>query len=146
LHQPDGELPFNGQEGFGDIILRIRQIIETIKPDAVFATHTLDYWPYDHVACSHIAIEAVKQSIHKTQLWYYWVWAWYNLSPWQLHKLNFKTIRKINIEDQLQQKRHLTEIYLNSLTPNGKPWSGVLPTSLRKALNQPYEVIEHINL
>lgn len=146
LHLPDGAVPYPGKPGFEEAVKSIRQLIEGLKPDAVFATHTLDYWPYDHVACAHIAKEAVKQSAHKTQLWYYWVWTWYNLRPWQLFKLNYGKIFRIDITEQLAQKNELSDIYLNSLTPNGKPWSGVLPKALVKALSQPFEVIEKIEV
>ena len=145
LHLPDGAVPHCGQTGFDQVVREITQLIETKKPDAVFATHTLDYWPYDHVACAGIAKEAVRQSKHKTQLWYYWVWAWYNLRPWQLLKLNFKNTLRVDIRKQLPRKKELTDLYLNSLTSVGKPWSGVLPKALLRALEQPFEIIEKIN-
>jgi LmbE family N-acetylglucosaminyl deacetylase len=142
LHLPDGSVPHPGQSGYSETVQRIKNLIDQIKPDAVFATHTLDYWPYDHVACAHISHEAVKQSTSKPQLYYYWVWAWYNLQPWQLFKLNYKKINRVDISAQLAEKMELTGIYLNSLTSQGKPWSGVLPRALLAALNQPFEIIE----
>jgi len=146
LHLADGAVPHPGQIGFDEAVQRIIKIIETVRPDAVFATHTLDFWPYDHMACAYIAQEAVRQSTYKPQLWYYWVWAWYNLRPGQLFKLNYKKIFRVDIKAQLAQKMELTGLYLNELTPEGKPWSGVLPNALVKALEQPFEIIERITV
>jgi LmbE family N-acetylglucosaminyl deacetylase len=144
LRLPDGAIPHQGQNGFVGAVNSIKQLIETLKPDAVFATHPLDYWPFDHVACAHIAREAVNQSEHKTQLWYYWVWAWYNIRPWQLLKIKFRKLWKIDISDQMPQKKALMNVYLKAVTPDGKPWSGLLPKALLKAFEHPVEIIERI--
>lgn len=145
LHLLDGAVPHPDEPGFEKAVATIKQLIETLKPDAVFATHTRDYWPYDHVACAQLAKAAVQQSRYKTQLWFYWVWAWYNLKPWQIPFLNKKEIFKIDISDFLLKKEELINIYLNALTPEGKPWSGVLPNTLIKALKCKYEVVEKID-
>jgi LmbE family N-acetylglucosaminyl deacetylase len=144
LHLSDGAVPYPGQDGFVEAVNSIRQLIETLKPGAVFATHTLDYWPYDHVACAHIARKAVSQSAHKTQLWYYWVWAWYNIRPWQLLKIKFRKLWKIDIREQMPQKKAMMDVYLKAVTPGGKPWSGLLPKALSKAFEYPVEIIERI--
>jgi LmbE family N-acetylglucosaminyl deacetylase len=144
LNLPDGSVPRERNAGFNEIVDQIKEIIDTIQPDNVFSTHHLDYWPYDHVACSQIALEAVKQSAHKPQLWFYWVWAWYNLRPWQLFRLNSRHVFKVNIRDEKAKKIELMDIYLKALTPDGKPWSGVLPTALIKASRFPVEIIEKI--
>jgi len=146
LHIPDGGVPHQGQTGFGEAVLNVKELIEKIKPESVLATHKLDYWPYDHVVCGNIVHEAVKQSIHKPQLWYYWVWAWYNLRPLQLFQLNYTKMFRVDIRKQLAKKQKLTDLYLNALTPDGKPWSGVLPKELIKALEQPFEIIEKIEI
>ncbi len=144
LHIPDGSVPDRGQPGFDSAVLEIREIIDSERPDAVFATHTLDHWPYDHAACAHIAYDAVQQSVTKPRLWYYWVWAWYNLRPWKLSSGRFRRLRKVDISDQLLRKKELMNIYLKACTPDGRPWSGVLPPSLLKAFRLPVEIIEEI--
>lgn len=144
LHMADGAVPHPGQTGFPEAVKQIKGLIETLKPDAVFATHTLDYWPFDHVACAHIAREAVNQAEHKTQLWYYWVWAWHKVRPWQMLKIKFRKLQKIDIRDQMAEKKALMDIYLNAVTPDGKPWAGVLPKPLLGAFNYPVEIVERI--
>jgi LmbE family N-acetylglucosaminyl deacetylase len=145
LHLPDGCVQHRGQPGFDEAVKLVKGTINSVRPDVLFATHTLDYWPYDHVACAQIAGEAVNLSEHKPQLWYYWVWAWYNLKPWQLLKLRFNQFNRIDISGQIKKKRALMDIYLNSLTPDGKSWSGILPKPLLKAFNFPVEVVEKIS-
>jgi LmbE family N-acetylglucosaminyl deacetylase len=144
LHLPDGEVPHSGHEGFEDCVRAVMHIIVTEKPEAVFATHTLDFWPYDHVACAEIAIEAIQRSNHKTQLWYYWVWAWYNVRPWNIFSKEFRHLRRIDNSGQLTEKNRLMAVYLDSYTPDGKPWSGVLPAPLLKAFEFPFEIVERI--
>ena len=67
LHLPDGEVPFIKENGFNETVDKIKQQIEAIKPDAVFATAKSDYWPFDHVACSQIAKEATKLATFKSE-------------------------------------------------------------------------------
>jgi len=142
LHLPDGNVPHGVQDGFKEAVDNVKLVIDLVKPDAVFATHTLDYWPFDHVACAEIAIGAIQLSEHKPQLWYYWVWAWYNIRPWKLSVRSLKRLKKVDITDTAERKHKLMEIYLNAMTPDGKPWSGFLPEPLIKAWKYPIEIIE----
>jgi LmbE family N-acetylglucosaminyl deacetylase len=144
LHLTDGAVPHPGQAGFEEAVKNVKELLDIIKPDAIFATHPLDYWPFDHVACAEIAIEAVRQSETKPQLWYYWVWAWYNVRPWKLPFNNLKKLQKIDISDHLDRKKELMNIYLEAKTPDGKPWSGILPKSLLRAFYNQFEVVEMI--
>jgi LmbE family N-acetylglucosaminyl deacetylase len=144
LHLTDGSVPRSGEEGFNNAVETIIEIIEQIKPEVVFTTHSDDYWPFDHVAAAQISKEAVLRSYAKPQLWYFWVWAWYNIRPWQLFGSKFRNLQKIDIRDQLKQKKELSDIYLNSLTPDDKPWSGILPIPLLNAFEYPFEIVEKI--
>jgi LmbE family N-acetylglucosaminyl deacetylase len=146
LHLSDGAVPNAGQNGFMEAVNSIKQLINLLKPDAVFATHPLDYWPFDHVACEQIARKAVSQSAHKTQLWYYWVWAWYNIRPWQLLKIRCRKLQKIDICEQMPQKKAMMDIYFKAFTSEGKPWSGILPQLLIKATGSPFEVCEKVDI
>lgn len=145
LHIPDGAVPFKGQAGYVEVVAQVQNLIDILKPDAVFATHSLDYWPYDHVACAELAKDAVQNATHTPELWYYWVWAWYNLRPWQLQRIKNSKIRKFDCSEWKLRKKELIKIYLNANTPDHKPWSGVLPKALIKALSGKYEVVEQIN-
>lgn len=144
LHLPDGAVPHQDQNGFMEAVQSIVKLIGMIKPDAIFATHTLEYWPFDHVACANIAREAVIQSENKTQLWYYWVWTWFNIRLLRLLKIKFRDLWKIDVREQMTQKKELIDVYLNAYTPEGKPWSGVLPLPLLKVFNYPVEIIARI--
>jgi LmbE family N-acetylglucosaminyl deacetylase len=144
LHLPDGNVPNYTGIGFNEVVKPIREIIETIKPNAVFVTHPLEYWPFDHVVAAEIACEAVKLSQTKPQLLYYWVWAWYNLRPWNLSLYKLERLRGIDINVQLARKMELMNIYLDSCNHDGKPWSGVLPESLRSVWRRPMEVLEQV--
>lgn len=146
LHFSDNSLPQYGQSGFEKIVAEVKSLIDLLRPEAVFATHPIDFWPFDHVSCAEIVSEAIKHTETKPQLWYYWVWAWYNLRPWKLSFRKLQKLKKVDISQQLPMKIELMDIYLNSLTPDGKPWSGILPLSLLKAFKSSFEVIEEILL
>ena len=117
-------------------------MIDQLQPDAVFATSAAETWPYDHMVCSELAIAAVQQCNTKPTLWFYWVWAWYHLRPWQIHKLNFSKLFKIDITEQLEEKKELMDMYLKPTTPDGKPWSGVLPKAMIYPFSKPVEIVE----
>ena len=142
LHIPDGTVPHHRESGFIKRVNQLSHLINWIKPDAVFATHDLDYWPLDHVACSELAVEAVKRSDHKPELWLYWVWTWYHLRPWNFLKLNMMRFCKVKISKELKRKEELMNRYLTPKSSEGKPWSGVLPKSMLYPFTKPFEVLE----
>ncbi|EKD32432.1 MAG: hypothetical protein ACD_77C00103G0043 [uncultured bacterium] len=150
MHLPDAFVPKRGELGFADAVTKLVQLIDQINPSAIFATHFLDHWPFDHVACSQIASDAViqlsrpNQSYKKPELWLYWVWAWYFFRPWKFHKLNFKNLYHLDINGEIAQKKDLMNIYLQPLSPEGKPWSGVLPEAMIFPFSKPIEILERI--
>jgi LmbE family N-acetylglucosaminyl deacetylase len=145
FHLADGYVPHPDQPGFNALVKSIKEIIESLKSEAVFCTHVQDYWPYDHVACSYAAEEAIKLSFVKPILFSYWVWAWYNMKPWAIKSNSYKKLYQVNIKKELPRKVELMNLYLKTLTPSGKPWSGILPEPLIKALSSPIEVLEKIS-
>lgn len=145
FHLADGEISKLKSADFQSVVKRLCTIIEDVKPEAVFATHELDFWPYDHVACANLTKEAIEKSGFKPQLYFYWVWAWYHLKPWNLYKINFKNLFKINIQSELSQKQKLMNMYLEPLAPNGNPWSGMLPKAMLFPFKKPFEIIEKYN-
>ncbi len=58
----DGRVPHMKDKGFVEICRNLVTLINEIQPQAIFATHPLDFWPYDHIACAAITTEAVKLS------------------------------------------------------------------------------------
>lgn len=170
MHLPDAYVPKRGEPGFADAVTKLAHLIDKINPSAIFATHFLDHWPFDHVACSQIATDAViklsnqngnqsdyqtvrqadghagkpNQSCNKPELWLYWVWAWYFFRPWKFHKLNFKNLYRLDITSEIAQKRELMDIYLQPRSPEGKPWSGVLPEAMIFPFSKPIEILERI--
>lgn len=142
LHLEDGKVPHKMDLNFKSVVLKFRDIIEIVKPEAVFATAESDFWPYDHVASAQITKEAVNSSKHKTELWFYWVWTWYHIKPWNIFKLKIDSTFKINIKPELKIKKELIKMYLEPVSPENIPWSGELPKSMIEPFYKPYEIIE----
>ncbi|MFA6335428.1 MAG: PIG-L family deacetylase [Bacteroidales bacterium] len=142
LHLPDSIVSRLGKPGFEEGVTHFKELIDSLNPEAVFATDPLEFWPFDHLACSEMAIEAVNRSESKPSLWFYWVWTWFHLwhawkSPWK----PFCKLRKIGISGQMKQKKELMDLYLKPLSPEGKPWSGVLPEAMLYPFTKPFEFI-----
>lgn len=55
----DCAVPQRGQPGYMAAQQALQQLIDILQLDHVLATHELDYWPFDHVACTHLAEDAV---------------------------------------------------------------------------------------
>ena len=144
MHLSDGNVPREGDGNFAETSERITQLIEKIKPDFVFATHYLEYWPYDHLACFELSKDAIQQSKHDPELWLYWVWTWYNLNLSRLIR-SFK-VSKIDIAAEFAQKNRLMDMYLKPLSPEGKPWSGTLPKAMTYAFSKSFEIVEKYNI
>ncbi|NTV92293.1 MAG: hypothetical protein HGA72_03155 [Chlorobiaceae bacterium] len=139
---PDGALPRKGSAGFDGAVDRLVELIGAVEPDAVFVTHPLDTWPYDHVAAFEIASEALRRRSLPCDLYGYWVWLWYSMPLKRLLRLNWRNISRIPVHGELREKLVLTDMYLKPKAPNGKPWSGVLPKAMTDAFRYPYEVVE----
>lgn len=139
---PDGAVPREGTEEFASVVHRLANLVDAIRPDRVLATHSLDYWPYDHVACAELAKAAVALAQHRPAVDLYWVWGWYNIRPWRLCESGHLNLVAIDISPWVTVKRQLVCTYLDALTPSGTPWSGVLPPVIRHSACYKVEIIE----
>lgn len=139
---PDGAVPRRGEPGYEIAVMEIKGLIEKIRPDSVMATHIMDVWPHDHVACAQMSEDAVSLCNQKPELYWYWVWAWHNQRPWRLW-LNWpKQMFAVDIRPWVSRKLELVSIYLDPKAPGGAPWSGSLPETLRRASRFEIEVLE----
>lgn len=141
LHLQDSAIPRKGHNGFSEASEIITEIIEKTKPEAVFATHFIEYWPFDHIACFELAQDAISKANHKTSLWLYWVWTWFHLRPWQIFKI--LKVRTINIAPQHHRKMEMMNQYLSPKSPTNIPWSGNLPKAMLYPFSVPIEIIEN---
>lgn len=142
LHLPDGDVPDSADRRFEQVSADVAELIDRIKPDTVLATHPLDFWPYDHVACAEIAENAILNTHHRPGLYLYWVWAWYNIRPRQLLSLERKNLSIFPLGRWREQKKDLVNAYLDRTTPDGIPWSGDLPKALRRSFFLGIEILE----
>lgn len=143
LHLPDGSIPSKGCEGFDDAVAGMSDIIRRVRPDAVFVTHPLDTWPSDHIAAYEITDGALNNTSCHGAFFGYWVWLWYSMPAQATFRMHWRNISRIPLDGLMQAKKKiLMNAYMQPLSPNGKPWSGVLPKALLKAFDYPFEVVE----
>ncbi|MDO3720322.1 PIG-L family deacetylase [Marinobacter sp. chi1] len=138
----DGAVPQRNQPGYQSARQAIQQLIDTLQPDHVLATHELDYWPFDHVACAHLAEDAVAKATHRPNLYLYWVWAWYNLRPWHLSRAECHGLFAVSCTAPATQKQRLVSSYLDARAEDGSRWSGELPLALRRASRFSVEILQ----
>ncbi len=142
LGVPDGAVPRSGADGFRETAERLRQTIEAFRPDAVFVTHPLDTWPYDHVAAYELVAESARSLTFPCRLYGYWVWLWYSLPPDRIASIAWNDVVKIPLDGVMEEKKALMDGYLDPRCPDGRPWSGVLPDAMLRPFSLPFEVVQ----
>lgn len=140
LHMPDGRLPRKGEQGFTAAAEALSGLIRSLRPKAVFATHPLETWPYDHVAAFELA-EAALAETNGICLYGYWVWLSYSLPIKHFVRIDWGSTSRIPVGMEMRTKKKLMKAYLTPSAVNGKPWSGILPKSMLKIFAYPYEVV-----
>jgi len=148
LHLPDGAVPRNGSDPdrFGTASKQLAAILSETAPEAVFVTHPLDTWPYDHVAAHELVVSALKQCAVKCDLYGYWVWLRYSMPLKRISGMRLSNVHRLDIPGEIREKDALMKLYLEALAPDGRPWSGVLPPVMLKVFRRPCEIVEKFPL
>lgn len=142
FHLPDGQLPRSGSHGFTEAMELLSELVGSLKPDAVFVTHFLDTWPYDHVAAYELAEATMAETDASDIFLYgYWVWLSYSLPVKRCYAIDWKHTIRISVDNEMEIKKKLMGAYLSPTAPNGKPWSGVLPKAMLQVFEYPYEIV-----
>jgi len=141
---PDGAIPRLGDSGFEEAAGRFGEVLETVRPEALFVTHPMETWPYDHVASFEIAEAALNEYSGSCDFYGYVVWLWYSLPMRMIFSINRAATYTLPVGTRRERKEVLVRHYLEPLAPNGKPWSGVLPKAMLKALEYPCEVLTRL--
>jgi LmbE family N-acetylglucosaminyl deacetylase len=142
LHLPDGSIPHPGHVNHDAAVKQLEAILYEFRPDAVFVTHPLDTWPFDHVAAFELAVQAVRKSRLSCRLYGYWVWLRYSMPLNKIAVICWNDIIKIPVDDVMAEKRKLLDLYLKPACADGRSWSGELPDSMLKPFERPYEVVQ----
>jgi LmbE family N-acetylglucosaminyl deacetylase len=146
FHLPDGSVPRRGDGRFGKAVSELAKTITDVRPEALFVTHPLDTWPFDHVAAFEIAEEAVRQSGINCDLYGYWVWLWYSIPIRRIATIDWQDVYPVSISGRaMKEKRVLMDMYLKPACRDGRPWCGELPDLLR-SVDKPYEVVQQFKV
>jgi LmbE family N-acetylglucosaminyl deacetylase len=140
---PDGSVPRSGDERFGNAVSELGKVIAEVRPEALFVTHPLDTWPFDHVAAFEIAEAAVRQSGMNCDLYGYWVWLWYSIPIRRIANIDWQDVYTLPTGSvAMKEKRALMDLYLKPACRDGRPWCGILPDVLLRSVDKPYEVVQ----
>ena len=116
LSYPDGCLCYDSADTDN-----LKNLIEQIKPDAIFVPHSGEGWN-DHIETQNIAMELIKDK--NIELYAYCVWFWY----YNIWNIDWKNAFILSMsKKQLELKNLAIDTYIYPKAPCGKPYSGVLP-------------------
>lgn len=122
LHYPDGGVALEHSE-----TERLRQLLLSLAPDALFIPHRGEGWS-DHLQAAEIAKALMEDS--SVSIYEYCVWMWY----YNVWHLGFYKARLLRMSRAMHQRKlQAVEAYVTPLAPCGKPWSGVLPKTFLKS-------------
>lgn len=110
---------------------KLQNLITQIRPSAIFVPHSGEGWP-DHLAVRRIGINITNElpDAEKPQIYEYCVWMWY----YNVWNLDWKNACKVSLsKDELQTKLRAVRAYIDAKTPDGSPWSGILPKAFLRA-------------
>jgi len=135
----DGGVPGAGAAGFADAAERLQQVIETTRPEIVYAPHPCDGWD-DHRAAAEMAAEAAGSQAGACVVQHYGVWIWRNLRFSHFRRLLKQPVCKLDIGEALSAKRAAIECYLAETAPGTRlPYCGDLPDGFLKNFTRPQE-------
>lgn len=123
LDYPDGSISFDCPETD-----RLKNLIETLHPNAIFVPHRGEGWS-DHLAAGDIVRRLIDKD-PKIELYEYCVWFWF----YNVWNIDWKNARILAMSPQEHKmKNQAIDAYVLPKAPCGKPWSGVLPDMFVKA-------------
>ena len=132
LDYPDGELSHYEDEIFERVKELLGNSIYTL-----FVPHEQEGWS-DHLAVYRVG-KRIVESMGNT-LYHYCVWFYFSMPFRKFNQVEWKSARILESSDACSKKRKALENYQNSKAPCGKPYAGVLPELLWKAVNDEREV------
>jgi LmbE family N-acetylglucosaminyl deacetylase len=140
LQLRDGEIPFDGKEGFDDVVANLATEFDRLLPAEIYCPHPHDGNP-DHAATSRIVCAARERSNYSLRIVYYTVWTWYN-AAFPMHRFfNWSKGWKLTINSVFEKKAAATNVYLNAApAPCGCPYCGRLPKALVWSVMRPNEI------
>lgn len=105
---------------------KLQAVISKIHPSAIFIPHWGEGWN------DHVIVRSIVQELdcENAALYEYCVWMWY----YNIWRLDWKNAYTLSMNDaEYQAKHNAMKVYLETLAPCCKPYSGVLPKVLIEA-------------
>ena len=117
LDYPDGCIAFDCSE-----TERLKELIDTLQPDAIFVPHKGEGWS-DHLEAGQI-VRKLAGETSGVSFYEYCVWFWY-YNVWNIDRKNAFVLTMS--KEELSHKNEAINAYVQPKAPCGNPWSGVLP-------------------
>lgn len=117
LDYPDGSITIDCPETD-----RLKELIDTLQPDAIFVPHKGEGWS-DHLEAGQI-VRKLAGETSGVSFYEYCVWFWY-YNVWNIDRK--KAFVLTMSKEELSHKNEAINAYVQPKAPCGKPWSGVLP-------------------
>jgi N-acetylglucosamine malate deacetylase 1 len=134
LNEPDGTLKTITPERREQLVVRLTELLRTIRPAEVFLPCRTD-GSSEHDATFGFVLDATERAHLEPDVWQYPVWSWWN--PVLLVRQWFDTAdcRRLPVEDYLLAKRDAIDCYRSQITPLPPDTSPALPPDLVAIFN-----------
>jgi LmbE family N-acetylglucosaminyl deacetylase len=116
LHQPDSQVPTEGQPGFAEAASQLAGFLREKQPTTVLVPWRRDPHP-DHRATSQLTAAALAQLPQPPRLLEYVVWAWERATPADLPLPEEGVGFRLNIAPVLAQKQRAIAAHRSQLAP-----------------------------
>lgn len=111
-----------------DQMERLRTLLAVIKPETLLVPHWGEGWP-DHLAVRSIGLE-LADCLNIGHVMEYCVWMWY----YNVRGLRWNKARSLQLTSSEREAKHrAVDAYVRPVSPEGVPWSGVLPPAFLHA-------------
>ena len=127
LNMPDGELAGCITSAYS----KIKQLPAVTTAATILAPHPQEGWK-DHGAVAALAQQLANET--KKDLFYYCVWFYFSMPFRKFHKVQWRKAFSVHQPAAWQKKMNACQEYLTHRAPCGKPYAGVLPDELIKAV------------
>lgn len=130
---PDGELNLHED----DIMAQVKAILGE-QPVTLFVPHAGEGWS-DHLVVHRLG-KQLAATMTEIRLYSYCVWFYYSMPFRKFPRVRWSAAKLLQDDGARKKKHAALALYQRDVAPCGKPYAGVLPELLWRAVNGKQEV------
>lgn len=115
LKLPDGRIPHEWQEEFGDAVERVREVVSRTKATSIFTPWRRDVH-HDHIAMTALVTEALKREKSSARVIEYPIWVWEAESHDKAPTSGEMIAWKLDVSEVLEKKKEAISMHTSQMT------------------------------